>query len=151
MRPEVTEWYPMFADITLVMIGFLLGGKFTLKTLREFGRITVIVSIIVLLVTALVVTGGLMAQGVDSRLAIILGAISCATAPVATLDVISEMGIQNRFTQTLEGIVALDDAWGRGHFSLCGGGFKIGGLLSAGGNGHGKCSDQLCRVTKNAL
>jgi Kef-type K+ transport system membrane component KefB len=49
---------------------------------------------------------------------VILGAIATATAPAATNDVIRQSGVDNGFTRTLSGIVAIDDAWGLIAFSF---------------------------------
>lgn len=51
-------------------------------------------------------------------LAVLLGAVATATAPAATLDVLHQSGVRNGFTQTLEGIVAIDDVWGLIVFSV---------------------------------
>jgi Kef-type K+ transport system membrane component KefB len=56
--------------------------------------------------------------GVDPGLALVLGAIATATAPAAMTDVIRQSGINNSFTDTLKGIVGIDDAWGLVVFSL---------------------------------
>lgn len=118
IKSEISEWYPMLADITLVMVGFLLGGKFTVSRIREFGRTVVFLSVAAVLFTAAVVMMGLLLLGIDYRLAIILAAVATATAPAATMDVISEFKRETPFTKLLEGIVALDDAWGLILFSI---------------------------------
>ncbi|MEO0751599.1 MAG: cation:proton antiporter, partial [Pseudomonadota bacterium] len=62
---------------------------------------------------------GLTFVGVEFALALVLASIATATAPAATLDVIRQSGVTNAFTQTVEGIVAIDDLWGLLVFSLC--------------------------------
>ena len=46
------------------------------------------------------------------------GAIATATAPATTQDVITQSGVDNAFTKTLRGIVAIDDVWGLITFSM---------------------------------
>ena len=64
------------------------------------------------------VSAGLTAIGVPFGLALVLAAISAATAPAAMTDVIKQSGVSNSFTETLKGIVAIDDAWGLIVFSV---------------------------------
>jgi NhaP-type Na+/H+ or K+/H+ antiporter len=126
------RWFPTVANMALVMVGFLLGGKLTLPSLREHGRLVLWVSITAVVVTVLIVGVGLVLVGVPLEIALVLAGIAPATAPAATIDVIHESRSQGPFTSTLLGVVALDDAWGLIAFSL---------LLAAveviGGQGNG--------------
>jgi Kef-type K+ transport system membrane component KefB len=49
---------------------------------------------------------------------LILGALAAATDPAATVDVIEESGARGKFTDTLFGVVAVDDVWGLIIFSV---------------------------------
>lgn len=100
------------ATLALVMVAFLLGGDLALPKLKQQGRKILIVSGLVVLVTALFVAGGLMLVGLAAVPAILLAAIATATDPAATRAVVVERGIRNRFVDRLLGIVAIDDAWG---------------------------------------
>jgi Kef-type K+ transport system membrane component KefB len=113
LLPDITAaWFPAVADIALLMIGFLLGGKLTRATLREHGRQVIVVSVSVVATTLLVVGVGLVAIGVPPPVALLLAAIATATAPAATLDVVHGSGSDTPFSRTLLAIVALDDVWG---------------------------------------
>ena len=112
------SWFFNISSMALVMVGFLLGGKLTLPSLREHGRLVIWISVVAVAVTAFITLIGLLAIGVPLALAALLGAISTATAPAATADVVHEMKARGRFSQTLLGIVALDDAWGLVIFSV---------------------------------
>ncbi len=103
----------------LTLVSFLLGGSFSAESLREHGAALMIISLSVVVVTLLLVASGLMALGVDPALSIVLASIATATAPAATLDVIKQSGVSNRFTAVVQGIVAVDDAWGLLAFSFC--------------------------------
>jgi len=118
MPTILTGMYPVISIIALSMVAFLLGGELSLKTLRAHGRAIVLISLAIVLVTLPLVAAGLWLVGVPLAAALVLGALATATDPAATYDVIAQTGVQNRFTHTLKGIVAIDDAWGLIVFSL---------------------------------
>lgn len=110
--------FDLIADTALLMVGFLLGGKLTKDNLQTSGRIILWISIMAAFVTAAVVTTGLLLAGLPVELAVLLGCISSATAPAATVDLVLESGGKGLFGQRLLNIVALDDAWGIILFSI---------------------------------
>ncbi len=114
----VLELGHAFSPLALTTIAFLVGGKLEWKTLRTEGREILVLSLSVVSASVLVVTGGLWIVGVSISTALLLGAISAATAPAATLDVIRQSGREGRFATNLQGIVAIDDVWGLLLFSL---------------------------------
>jgi Kef-type K+ transport system membrane component KefB len=116
---SVTEWFEPLSVVALTMVAFLLGGELTRENLARNGRAIITISLSVVAVTCVLVTLGLFLIGVPFGLALLLGAIATATAPAAITDVIRQSGIRNAFTQTLSGIVAIDDVWGLIVFSLC--------------------------------
>lgn len=115
---EMGDATEFVAAIALVMVAFLLGAELSRDKLRRTGWSILVVSLAVVIVTAAVVWGGLMAIGLAAVPALLLGAASTATDPMATRDVISEFGVRNghararSFSERLLGIVAVDDAWG---------------------------------------
>ncbi len=115
---NVTEWFDTLSIVALTMVAFLLGGSLTGKNLRSHGRAIMAISLAVVLATLVMVAAGLILAGLQPGLALILAAIATATAPAAMTDVIRQSGITNGFTETLKGIVAIDDAWGLIAFSL---------------------------------
>ena len=115
----------IITDISLGVIGYLVGGGLYLRKLKKFGKniaaITpfealgawVFVTITVLLLGPFIIGTGVPSP--DSfysylPMAIVLGAISCATAPAATLAIVREYGAIGPFTTTLLAIIVLDDA-----------------------------------------
>jgi Kef-type K+ transport system membrane component KefB len=106
------SWFPFIADLALVMVAFLLGGELTLDLLREHGRDVVVISLVVVAVTAGIVAAGLFALGWPPAVALLLGAISTSTDPAAIRDVVRENRSSGPFTKTLLGVVGVDDAWG---------------------------------------
>jgi Kef-type K+ transport system membrane component KefB len=112
------QWFPVLTDIALAMIGFLLGQNMTRARLAELGRPVLAMSIGEVIMTALLVFAILSLAGVPLEVALLLAGIAPATAPAAIVDVVHEYQARGRFTDTLLGIVAIDDAWGLLIFSL---------------------------------
>jgi Kef-type K+ transport system membrane component KefB len=112
------DWYEFLASVALTMVAFLLGGRLSLPELRSHGKTILAVSLVVVVLTAILVGLGLMAVGTPVILALLLAGIATATAPAATQDVVRQERAKGPFTDTLLGIVAVDDAWGLIAFSL---------------------------------
>ena len=115
----VTGAYEFLSVTALTFVAFILGGSLKVSELKVTGPRILVISLTIVVITIVLVASGLVAFGVDPRLALVLSAIASATAPAATTDVIRQSGINTEFTRTLEGIVAVDDAWGLIAFSLC--------------------------------
>ena len=114
----VVQWFDELSIVALTMVAFLLGGSLTRENLVSHGVAILSISVAIVLATLVVVTVGLSAMGVASGLALLLAAIATATAPAAMTDVIRQSRKTNGFTETLKGIVAIDDAWGLIVFSV---------------------------------
>jgi len=104
----------MFA---LGIIGFTIGGELKLDIFKQYGK-----QFIIILVSegvfAFMVVGVLTGLGTyyftrdpnqSIALGVLLGAISSATAPAATVDVLWEYKTRGILTKTILAIVALDD------------------------------------------
>lgn len=127
---SVTEWFGTLADLALLLVGFLLGGKCSFKDLRMNGRAVLSISIVIVILSMATLTLGFLYAGFSIVVALLLAAISTATDPAATVDVIIETKSKGRFTNTLQQIVAVDDIWGLVVFSIV---LAMAGLLN--GNG----------------
>ena len=112
------DWFPILTNIALAMIGFMLGAKITFSRLQQAGRTVIALSIGIVFMTVLMVFGVLSLFGVPLEVALLLAGIATATAPAATMDVVNEYGAKGKFTDTLLGIVAIDDAWGLLMFTI---------------------------------
>jgi Kef-type K+ transport system membrane component KefB len=111
--PEVfTSNFELIASMTLVMVGFLLGGKLTAAAFNVSRREILWISVLAAVMPALLVGAGLLATGHGIALAIMLGTIAAATAPAAILDVVMESAPDSRYGNLLLAIVAVDDVWG---------------------------------------
>ena len=112
------DWYAFIASVALTMVAFLLGGRLSLTALRSHGRAILAISVAVVVLTAVFVGIGLIAIGTPVAVALLLAGIATATAPAATQDVVRQACAKGPFTDTLLGIVAVDDAWGLIVFSV---------------------------------
>jgi Kef-type K+ transport system membrane component KefB len=106
--------FNMFA---LGLIGFLIGGELQLEVFKKFGKRFVIIlfseAITAFVVVSLLATfaGQFFLQDwrLSAALGVVLGSISSATAPAATVDVLWEYKSRGPLTQCILAIVALDD------------------------------------------
>lgn len=112
------QWLSITADIALVMVGFLLGGHFSRGAVRAHGQLVLWFSVAIVLVSVTVVFVGLLLLGASTEVALLLAGIATATDPAAIVDVIKETRAKGKFTSTLIGIVAIDDALGLIAFSV---------------------------------
>lgn len=113
----------IMTNIALGVIAFLIGGNLDLGTLKKLGKsiawITpfeslsawIVVTILLVFLAPLVAP---MANATLSQtylpIALIIGAVSCATAPAATMAIIQECKASGPLTTTLLAVVAIDDA-----------------------------------------
>lgn len=109
--PFFTQQFEIIAEMTLLMVGFLIGGKLTKDYLKHGINKILWISISAAVFTAVIVGLGLMWLGLPPELSILFGCIASATAPAATLDVVMESNDNRPFSKLLISIVALDDAW----------------------------------------
>ncbi|MCX2979625.1 cation:proton antiporter [Halieaceae bacterium IMCC14734] len=115
---DFEQWYSLVAVMALGMIGFLLGGHLTRQRIKRLGALVAWVSLLQVLVTYAIVALGLYILGLDLSLALLFAAIATATDPAATNDVVEEFETESTFGELLQGVVAIDDAWGLIVFSL---------------------------------
>lgn len=112
------DWFPILTNIALAMIGFELGKNMTRQKMTSLGRPILGISLGVMFMTSVAMFIGLYAMGVPIELALILAGIAPATAPGPVVDVVDELNAKGSYTDTLLGIVAIDDAWGMLMFSF---------------------------------
>jgi Kef-type K+ transport system membrane component KefB len=129
---QAEAWYPLISNMALLMVGFLLGGKLSLANLREVGRLVLGISVFKVVGASLLVFLGLLAVGMPLSLALVMAGIAPASAPAAVTNVVEETRAEGRYTETMLGIVAIDDAWGLILFSLL---LAVAQVLAAGGDG----------------
>jgi len=116
----------VITDVALGIIAYLVGGSLNLKRLKKIGKSIILITPFEaagawVFVALLVSFFGFFREGFNFfsinfyqtylPVAIIVGAISCATAPAATMAIIHEYRAKGPLTTTLLGVVALDDAF----------------------------------------
>ncbi len=102
----------LISNIVLGFIAFSLGQNFSIANFRRIGRPVLWISILGAVVPwALITVAFLILLRQPFYVALLFGAISSATAPAATMMVAREYKAKGYFTDTLLGVVAIDDAW----------------------------------------
>lgn len=120
VSPDTLKASTLIANIALSLIAFSLGQNFTLSTLRRIGRAVFAISIGEVMGSFILVSLVMFIIGHQSAaIAILFGAIAPATAPAAVVMVTREYRARGKFTDTLLGVVAIDDAWGIILFAFC--------------------------------
>jgi len=115
----------VITDVSLGIIGYLVGGGLKLTRLKKLGKVIlsitpfeaigawIFVTVLIAFLGPLIIRVGFPNSNFYQSylpMALVLGAISCATAPAATVAIIHEYKASGSFTTTLLAIVALDDA-----------------------------------------
>ena len=114
---RVAETLSPFNIFALGIIGFMIGGELKYDIFKQYGKQFVIILLseglfaFVVVGLATTLTSYLFTGNVNRSLALglLLGAISSATAPAATVDVLWEYKTRGILTRTILAIVALDD------------------------------------------
>ena len=108
--PELSEELIFISQIALGLIGFDMGSHLLFGELRKLGRSIVFILLLEAFGAFALVTAGVYAITQSWHTALIFGAVSSATAPAATVDVLAEYDAKGPLTTTLLAVVGLDDA-----------------------------------------
>lgn len=98
------------SDFALGIIAFNIGSELKVSVIKKLGKSIFIIAICEALGAFILVTSVMLLLGQDISIALILGAVSSATAPAATVMVLRECNAKGPLTSTLLGVVAIDDA-----------------------------------------
>ena len=102
----------LISNIVLGLIAFSIGQNFALERFRKIGKPVIWISILAAVAPwFLISVAFLVLLKQPFYIALLFGAISSATAPAATMMVVREYKAKGSFTDTLLGVVAIDDAW----------------------------------------
>ena len=118
MPQNVSEWFPFVAHMALAMVGFLLGENFVGKEIKEKGRVVLWVTVWETMLTAALVFVALAVVGAPIALALLMAGIAPASAPAAIFETVREGKFKGSLTDTVLGVVAIDDALGVLIFSI---------------------------------
>jgi Kef-type K+ transport system membrane component KefB len=130
---KTIEMMSPFNFFALGVIGFMIGGELKLSILKKFGRQFMIILLAegmgaFIEVSTLTFLAGLtlthfglidLSWRVSLGLALLLGAISSATAPAATVDVLWEARAGGPLTTSVMALVAMDDGLALLLYGLC--------------------------------
>lgn len=111
IRPEMVQNLEYLSFFALGIIGFTIGGELRADVFRKYGNKTLVILLSEGLAAFALVT---LATGLFTgnwALAIVLGALSSATAPAATLDVMNEYKTMGVLSTMVLAVVALDDGF----------------------------------------
>ena len=100
----------MLSYFALALIGFTIGGELRWARIKRFGVSILIITFFESVVSCVVVFTAIYFLTKNLPLALILGGLSCATAPGGTTNVINEFKARGQLTSTLFGVVGADDA-----------------------------------------
>jgi NhaP-type Na+/H+ or K+/H+ antiporter len=119
ISPELVASGEFFSNLVLGMIAFTLGQRVSIKKFWRTNKAVISISLAAALFTCFFV--GLAFWSwfqYPFYIAFLLGAIACATDPASTIIVAQEYKARGLFSDTLFGIVAIDDAWALMIFAL---------------------------------
>ncbi|MCK4245249.1 MAG: cation:proton antiporter, partial [Candidatus Omnitrophica bacterium] len=112
VSPGIINSSGLISNIVLSIIAFGLGQNFSKEHFKKIGKSVLTISILEAVGAWILVTLALFfILKQQLYLALLFGSIGAATAPAATVMVIREYRARGTFTNTLLGVVALDDAW----------------------------------------
>ncbi|MBI9103568.1 MAG: cation:proton antiporter [Spirochaetales bacterium] len=117
INKETVSSLQPFNSFALAIIGIMIGGELQFKILKKYGKSFITILLFEALSSFIVVAAfstfgaWMIFHDLPKALALglLLGAISSATAPAATTDVLWENKTKGPLTSTILGIVALDD------------------------------------------
>ncbi|MDO5028845.1 MAG: cation:proton antiporter [Bacillota bacterium] len=110
---EQVKSMEIISEVALAFIAFSVGSEMNIKNIQKIGGKILLVTIFEALGAFIIVSLGSHFIFKESwGFAIVLGSISCATAPAATLMVIKQYKAKGDLVDILIPVVALDDAVG---------------------------------------
>jgi Kef-type K+ transport system membrane component KefB len=106
----VSQQLKFLSSFALGLIGFSIGGELVFYRLKELGRSIIVISVLESLGAFFLVGIAVLIYSRSVPTALIFGALSSATAPAATVDVLWEYNSKGPLTSTLFAVVGIDDA-----------------------------------------
>lgn len=119
---NLNSWSDFLVQISLGFIAFIVGGKIEFSKLKKNGKVIFWSTLLSSLLPVIFVLIGFVFLSntfhLDFKVAIILASVASTTDAAATIAVIDQFKAKGTLTDTLLGIVALDDGLGVLLFSL---------------------------------
>jgi len=108
-KGEALRKVDLISDLALGVIAFSIGSELLIPILKRLGRSIVTIVVLEALGAFVLVTTATFLMTHKFYIALILGAISSATAPAATVMVLKEVRAKGDLTTTILSVVAIDD------------------------------------------
>ena len=107
---EMQEAFMPLTEIALGLIALTIGGEFLWRKIKRLGVRIMIITVLQVGAAFVIVALTLRLFALPLAAALLLGAISAATAPAATVAIVQSLRLKGEFVDYLYGVVALDDA-----------------------------------------
>ncbi|MEN6489833.1 MAG: cation:proton antiporter, partial [Smithella sp.] len=107
---KILDSFQVINEIALAIISLSIGAELEWKRLRSLGKSIVFIGFCEALAAFVVVSAVTYVIWKDASLSFVLGAVSSATAPAATVSVIQQYRAKGPLTSTVLAVVGLDDA-----------------------------------------
>jgi Kef-type K+ transport system membrane component KefB len=108
----------VFSEVGLGLILFSIGGAFEFVRMRRIGRRVLTLTLVESASAGVLVAIGMLAIGQPWTVALLLGSIAVETGAASTLMVIRENNASGEFTDTLTGVIGLNNILALVTFSL---------------------------------
>lgn len=121
---DLSSWSETLTSVALAVIAYIIGGSMTLQQLRRMGKLIFACALgeslgaVLLVILAVFLLAPLLGVGQGWVLPLALGGIAATTAPAATVAVLHQFRARGELSDTLLGVVAIDDAIGIVAFSI---------------------------------
>lgn len=116
---KVVNGLEIISNIAIGFIAFSIGMELWLPKYKHSSKQILIVTMVQAAITTLVVIGAVYIFKQDLALALMLGAIACATAPAPIMMIVKRYKASGPVTDTLLPVVGLDDGAGIIIFGVC--------------------------------
>ncbi|MEO7997192.1 MAG: cation:proton antiporter [Gemmatimonadaceae bacterium] len=127
---ETLQALGILSEVGLGLILFSIGAVFEFGRIRAIGRRLFALTLFESGGAALLVTIGMLVVGLSWQVSLILGAIAIATGAASTLMVIRENNSEGPLTETLTGVIAVNNLVALIGFSLVALVLDLGALIS---------------------
>lgn len=125
---ENLETLAVFSEVALGLILFSIGSVFEFSRMRSSGAGIGLIVIVESALACFLVAGGMVLAGQAWPVALLLGAIAIETAAASTLMVMRECNSQGPFTDTLTGVIGLNNVVCLLAFSMVAAGLELSGI-----------------------
>jgi Kef-type K+ transport system membrane component KefB len=123
----------VFSEVGLGLILFSIGGVFEIGRMRRIGRRVLLLALGESMTAAVLVAVGMLIIGQPWQVALLLGAIAVETGAASTLMVVRENNAEGQFTESLIGVIGLNNLLALLAFSVVAAGVELTALSMTGG------------------